>query len=145
LSGAHQHLLLFRPDREMWRDRSRLVHVERDAILHVFLKAFRCNLQAVVPDRKFQKNIVTVAIGGRRARQGRFRLLCCYLGTHNDSATWVCHCSAKVPRDLLRSGMEASNHYKCQHIANDVHVVFESPERFGTTNRATPVVRMTPC
>ena len=70
--GAHQHLLLFRSDREMWRDRSRLVHVQRDAILHVFLETFRCDLQAVVSDREFQKNVVTVAIGGRHFATGPF-------------------------------------------------------------------------
>src|SRR6202162_5610790 len=96
-------------------------------------------MQAVVSDRKFQKNVVTVAIGGRRARQGRFRLLCCHLGAQNDSAAWVRHCSAKVPRDLLRRGIEASKHYKCQHIANDVHVVFESPGRFDTTKQSDAV------
>src|SRR5580698_10539772 len=121
----------------MWRDRSRLVYVERDAILQVFLKAFRCNLQAVVSYWKFQKNVITVAIGGRRARQGRFRLLCRRLRTHNDSTAWVCNCSANVPGDLLRIGTEASKHYKCQRIAYDVHVVFESPRRLGITNRLT--------
>jgi hypothetical protein len=51
----------------MYRDRSRLVHVERDAILDVFLESFGRDLQAVVSDREFQKNVVTVAIGGRPA------------------------------------------------------------------------------
>jgi hypothetical protein len=60
--------------------------------------SFRCDMQAVVSDRKLQKDVVTVAIGGRRAREGRVRLPCCHLGAHNDSAAWVCNGSADVPR-----------------------------------------------
>jgi hypothetical protein len=60
--------------------------------------SFGCDMQVVVSDRKFQKNVATVAIGGRRARQGRFHLLCCHLGAHDDSAAWVCNGSADVPR-----------------------------------------------
>jgi hypothetical protein len=41
---------------------------------------------------------------------------------------------------LLCEGIEACKHYKYQQIANDLHVVFESPERFGTANRATLVI-----
>jgi hypothetical protein len=41
--------------------------------------------------------------------------------------------------------MEGRKHYKCQHVANDIHVVFESPGRCGTTNRVTPAVSVVRC
>src|SRR5450631_2615499 len=63
--GAHQYLLFFRSYSETCRDRSRLVHVERDAILHIFLESSRRDLQAVVPDREFLKDVVTVVVSGR--------------------------------------------------------------------------------
>ncbi len=80
-------------------------------------------------DREFQKNVVAVAIGGRPARQACFRLPRCNRGALNDSAAWVGNCSANVSRDLLSRQTEARKHYKCQHIANDVHIVFESPRK----------------
>ncbi len=92
--------------------------------MYVFLKTFRCDLQAVVSDRKFQKNVVATAIGRRHARQGRFRLLRCHLDAHNDCAAWIGNCSANVSRDLLRRRTEARKQYNCHHTANEVHVIF---------------------
>src|SRR3974390_1908295 len=91
----------------MRRNRRRLVHVERDAILDVFLEALRCDLQAVVSNRQFQQNIVTIPIGGRTARQACFGLMRRNRSALNDSTAWVCNCSANVSCDLLCSKGEA--------------------------------------
>src|SRR6202041_1423893 len=99
-----------------------------DAILNIFLKTFRCDLQAIVSDRKFQKNVITTAICGRTSRQTRFHLPCCHRGAQNESTGWVCNCAANVSRDLLSRQTEASKHYKCQHIANVVHIFSSLPE-----------------
>ena len=78
--------------------------------------------------RKFQNNVIAVAIGGRAARKSRFRLSCCNRGTLNDSASWIWNCSSNVSRDLLSRQTETNKHYKCQHLENDFHVAFEPPE-----------------
>src|SRR4051794_8492634 len=95
--------------------RSRLIHIERDAVLHIFLESGRGNLHAVMSDRKFQKNVVTVAISGGLPRQARFSLPCGNGSATDDCAAWICNGSADVSSDLLSRQTEASQHYKCQH------------------------------
>jgi hypothetical protein len=45
---------------------------------------------------------------------------------------------------LLSRQTEASEHYRGQHIANEVHVVFESPKRLEITGKVTTAVRVMP-
>ena len=51
------------------------------------------------------------------------RLPCSNRRAPNYRATWVGNGSANVSRDLLSRQTEASKHYKCQHIASEIHVV----------------------
>src|SRR5271165_3599478 len=91
-------------------------------------------------DGKFKHNVVACAVGEYRARKTGFGLLGSNLCVCNDCTHWISDGAPNAPRDLLSRQTEASKHDKYQNIANDVHVAFESPSRFGSrhTSLCTP-------
>ena len=75
--GIRGHLdqLGFGTDHKVNRDCRILVHIQRDAFLHVFLEAFGFDFQLVVADREFQQNVCAGPIRSCRAYESGFSLL----------------------------------------------------------------------
>src|SRR5208283_258445 len=112
--------------------RGALVHAHRDAVLHVFLKASCRDLQLVVSHGKFQHNVAAITVGDYRARKTSFGLLHGYRCALHDCTQWIRDCAPNAAGDLLGRQTKASKHHKYQHIANVLHVVSKSPDRFGS-------------
>ncbi len=129
----HFHLLRLRPELEVNVDRRRLVDFEQDSFLQIFLVALGFGPDLIMPNRQFDEDVRTVAIGRCRARQARFGLLGAYRSRLHDRAARVNHSPANAPRDLLRTNLQTRENCK-QHTGH----TFPTNHAFLTVSKLFP-------
>ena len=124
----HFNLLSLRPEFEVNVNRRRLVDVQRDSFLQIFLVALGLSPDLIMSNRQFDEDVGAVAIRKCRARQARFGLLGTYRSGFDDRAARVNHGPAKASRDLLRNNLQTRKNCKEQTgQASTTNHAFSSP------------------
>ena len=99
--GLHVDLFGLSSNRKMNSHRRGLIHVQGDTLLQVLLETFGCDLKAVVPNGKFQQQIVSAAVRSRGAGEAGFDLPGGHGGPDHDGPGGIRNGTAETARYLL--------------------------------------------